>query len=405
MKKLSATAIVFLIAASMAASTFAKWELYGLKGKEITSLATGNYFGDTMLIAGTKSEGVFVQYTRTDTFSLLTRAGSDTVVPAIQSIHSLFIQQNPAIPVLWAGTDSGLYSYRFTSGMIPQWYKANGIPSEPVTAIAGINDTVFASTGAEIYKSEPGVAAWQPCSARTWLPAMQRLSSFNSLAMFSGINAGSAMSAAMSSWWGVLNSVSGGKSWADISTLPGQSEPRLASVFSLATYLPDWTKPQRLAAGTSTGIFWMDTSYWQACDPQLKTAPVKHLYMSYHSKSEIADIFASTDNGICILSALVKNGEWVLSYSGTAHAVLSLISIDPKEWFAATSDGVYRFTLDNAGIFPNSVLAQDGKPAQSSRAMVCTIDGRVIGPYFSALNLPHGVFLVIRGNEIQKTVK
>jgi hypothetical protein len=345
--------IIIVIAITLlAGNSFSKWELYGLKGKEITSLATGIFFGDTMLFAGTKSEGVFVQYKRADTFSLLTRAGTDTIVPALKSIHSLFMQTNPAVPVLCAGSDSGLYCYRFTSGLIPQWYKISGISSEPVMAISGRNDTLFAATRSEIYKNGTGMAAWEPCSARTFLPAMQRMSAFSSLCIFKGINAGSTMSAAMSSWWGVLYSQSWGKSWTDVSSMPAQSSPRMTSVFSLAVYAPDFSQPQQLAAGTSSGVFYATdfvTDIWHPCNPQLNIAPAKHLYVTYHTRSTIADIFASTDSGVCILSALVKSGEWVLSRAGKANAVISLTSMDTKEWFAATSDGVFRFTLGNVG--------------------------------------------------------
>jgi hypothetical protein len=392
----------------LSGNSFAKWELYDLQGKEITSLATGRYFGDTMILAGTKSEGVFVQYKRTGAFSLLTRAGADTVVPAIHSIHSLFMQASPGVPALYAGSDSGLFSYRFTSGLLPQWYKSNGIPSEPVLAITGRNDTLFAATRSEIYKSGTGLATWEPCSARTFLPVGQRLSTFSSLSIFAGINAGSTMSAAFSSWWGVLNSSSWGKSWTDISTFPGQLEPRITSVFSFATYAPDWTKPQRLVAGTGTGIFWVDnfdTGSWHAVDPQLKTAPARHLFVSYHSKSTIADMFASTDSGVCILSALVKNGEWVLSYQGKANAVISLTAMDPKEWFAATSDGVYRFTLDNAGVFPGNVSSQIKKYHAGGRSMVCSIDGRIIGAYDKSMGLPHGIYLVKQGPGLRIIVR
>jgi hypothetical protein len=303
----------------VAGNSFAKWEPYGLMGKEVTSLATGRYFGDTMILAGTKSEGVFVQYKRAEAFVRLVRAGVDTVVPAIHAIHALFMQTNPAIPVLFAGSDSGLYGYRFTSGLLPQWYKMNGIPSEPVMAIIGTGDTVFAATRSEIYKNGTGMAAWEPCSVRTFLPAMQRLASFSSLSIYRGVNAGSTMTAALSSWWGVLNSQAGSKSWEDISIFPGQLGPRIASVFSLSVYSPIWAMPQRLAAGTNTGIFWVDdfdTGSWHGVDPQLKIAPARHLFVSYHSKSTIADIFASTDSGVCILSDLIKNGEWVLSLQG-----------------------------------------------------------------------------------------
>jgi hypothetical protein len=392
----------------LSVNSFAKWEIYGLKGKEITSLATGNYFGDTMLLAGTESEGVYVQYKRTDAFRLLARAGVDTVVPAIHSIRSLFMQASPSIPALYAGSDSGLYSYRFTSGLLPQWYKANGIPTEPVMSITGRNDTLFAATRSEIYKSGTGLAAWQPCSTRNFLPAMQRMSAFSSLSIFKGINAGSTMSGAMSSWWGVLNSQTWGKSWEDISIFPGQLEPGITSVFSLVSYAPDFSKPQRLAAGTTTGVFWVDdfdTGSWHASNPQLKTAPARNLYVSYHSRSTIADIFASTDSGVCILSALVKNGEWVLSYQGKANAVISLTSMDPKEWFAATSDGIYKFTLDNAGVVPGAVLPQGKKDPATRRSMVCSIDGRIFGTYDKSMVLPHGVFLIQQEMGVQKIVR
>jgi hypothetical protein len=185
-------------------------------------------------------------------------------------------------------------------------------------------------------------------------------------------------------------------------------EPRITSVFSLVSYAPDFLQPQRLAAGTTTGVFWVDdfdTGSWHACNPQLKTAPARHLYVSYHTRSEIADVFASTDSGVCILSPLVKNGEWVLSYAGKANAVISLVAMDPKEWFAATSDGVYRFTLDNAGVFPGTLSAQTKKYRTGGRSMVCLFNGRIIGTYDKSMVLPHGVYLVKQGSGLLKIVR
>jgi hypothetical protein len=202
---------------------------------------------------------------------------------------------------------------------------------------------------------------------------------FTSLALWRGINAGSQVSAPKESWRGVLNSVDNGGTWKSISSVPGFSN---ASVISLTTYSPTYQNPIRLLAGTSGtgGLFWtddLDTGTWHGLEPLLKNAQARNLYITYHTRSLIADIFASTDSGVFILSDLVKPGEWVLSLKGNAAGVTSFGSIDTKEWFAAMTDGVYRFTLDGVATLP--------QVAHSTRALVgaqngilYSLDGRVL---------------------------
>jgi hypothetical protein len=372
--------LTFIFLFSLFSFSFAKWEQIGLKGTEVTALASGKFFIDTLLIAGTKSSGVFYRMGASAPFSLLTGMGPDSLGPALKAVHCLYMPGVTGIPFLFAGTDSGLFRYIFTSGLPPQWTRMTGVPAEPVFAVTAQGDTCYCATRSEVYRSFNMGNAWAACSTRQFLLPMQRLTTYTSLAVFMGINAGSQMTGSLMAWDGVLHSFDQGAAWKDVSYLPGQSTPRIADVFSLAAYAPVWNRPVRLAAGTQTGIFWaedFDTGSWHEMEQQNKIAPAKHLYVSYHSKSTIADIFASTDSGVCILSALVKDGEWVLSLKGKANGVASLFSMDPKEWFAAMGDGVYRFTLEEVKTAPAASHSIHTSNMTQAGA-VYSLDGRAV---------------------------
>jgi hypothetical protein len=381
-RKTPSPIVIVLLFFSLAQLTFAKWEQIGLGGNEITSITTGKYFGDTILVAAAKSNGAYLRVGSSGSFSLLTDLGVDTVEQALKTIRCLYMSARMSIPVLFAGTDSGLFRYVFTSGVPPHWTKAKDIPAEPVFAITAEADTCYCATRSEIYGSFNSGAVWTACSTHNFLPPMQRMSSFTSLSFFQGINAGSQLTPSLQSWDGVLHSSDKGKSWLDISNVPVFSSIRVSSVFSLASYSPMYSQPARLLAGTSGGLLWIDdidSGTWVYLGQQLQTAPVRNLYVTCHTRSLIADIFASTDSGVYILSDLVKPGEWVLSLRGKASGVTSFASIDPKEWFAAMEDGVYRFTIDNTPAHNEQLWYSSkdpGKVNTKGRFITYTIDGK-----------------------------
>lgn len=360
--------------------SFAKWEKIGLDGKIVTAIACGKPWTTPMVFAGTQSDGVFYRMDSLGAFNPLSGPGIDSLGPALKTVHCLYyVGGSMNIPILFAGTENGLFRYVFTSGLPPHWTRMADVPAIPVIAITAQGDTCFCATYSEVYRSFNLGNAWAACSTRKFLPPLQNMAWFTSLALWRGINVGSQVSAPKESWCGVLNSVDNGVSWKGISSVPGFSNP---SVISLTTYSPTYLNPIRLLAGTSGtgGLFWtddLDTGTWHELDPQLKNVQTRNLYVSYHTRSLIADIFAPTDSGVYILSDLVKPGEWVLSLGGTACGVTSFDSVDPKEWFAAMTDGVYRFTIDPASVFPGISNAVNAPPQVHSE-MFYTLDGKKI---------------------------
>ena len=357
--------------------SFAKWEQIGLKGTVVTSIACGKPWGTPTVFAGTRSDGTFFRMDSSDPFRLLSDLGVDTVEPVLKTVHCLFLAGGDMI--LFAGTESGLFRYVFTSGLPPHWTRMTDVPAIPVIAITAHGDTCFCATPGEVYRSFNLGNAWAACSTRKFLPPLQNMAWFTSLALWRGINVGSQVSAPKESWCGVLNSIDNGESWKGISSVPGFSNP---SVISLTTYSPMYLQPIRLLAGTSgTGkLFWtddLDTGTWHELDPQLKNVQTRNLYVTYHTRSLIADIFASTDSGVYVLSDLVKPGEWVLSLKGNACGVASFDSIDTKEWFAAMTDGVYRFTLDGVATLPH-VTHSTRTSVKAQNGILYSLDGRVL---------------------------
>ncbi|HMD68073.1 MAG TPA: hypothetical protein VKF42_04275, partial [Chitinivibrionales bacterium] len=285
--------ITIALAFGLIQSAFAKWEKIGLDNTEVTAITCGKPWLTPYIFAGTKTDGVFYGMDSSGLFRPLSSVGGDTLGPALKAVHCL--ENGGGGAVLFAGTDSGLFRYVFTSGLPPHWTRMTGVPSEPVFAVTAQGDTCFCATRNEVYKSFNLGNTWAACSTRNFLPPMQKMAWFTSLAIWRGINAGSQVSASLMSWSGILNSIDNGESWKGISSVPGFSN---ASVISMTTYRPTWLQPIRLLAGTSGtgGLFWtddLDTGTWHELNPQLKNAQTRNLYVTYHTRSLIADIFAS----------------------------------------------------------------------------------------------------------------
>jgi hypothetical protein len=87
----------------------------------------------------------------------------------------------------------------------------------------------------------------------------------------------------------------------------------------------------------------LDTGTWGPLESQLTIAPARHLYVTTYSESESAMLFASTDSGIFISTKKNQSGQWQQTLQKHAYGVTSFTPSDPKEWFAAVEDGVYRY--------------------------------------------------------------
>jgi hypothetical protein len=370
---------LFLICVS--GISFAKWEKIGLNGKEVTAIAATKLLGNC-LIAGTSNSGVFIRC-GTGAFAPLATPGSAQFPAGLLSRIYCLGAFNEVPTAIFAGSDSGLYQHINLFGAVPRWVKVKEIPSTQVYAItssSNASDTIiYSATKDDIYKSSDLGATWTACSTKKNLPPLQNMPWFTSLADFHGINAGSQVGASLHSWHGVLHSSDRGKSWLDISNLPGSLAPRVNSVVTLVCYRPSFLATTRLLASTSAvgGLFWtddLDTGTWHDLEPQNKTAAFTHIYVVYHTRSLFAELFASSDSGVSVVS---PKGEWVVSIKGHANGVTSLDLVDPTELFAAMEDGVYRYTPDPVSAIHPTVQAtpimQNINPSR-----IYTIDGKLL---------------------------
>jgi hypothetical protein len=330
-----------ILLASCAA--YSGWTRIGLEGIKVTSITAGKVWNDSMLAAGTDS-GVYSRLGN-GPFQPLTNQGSAVMPAGLTHVRALYMI--PDGSRLFAGSDSGLYVYRFTSGLPPTWTKIAGTGVR-TSAIAGLGDTMFTASGIGLYKSFDGGQQWSPCTlsfTRLKVPI------YTSLAFWGGINVGSdEWIGGSPPWIGVAHSPDFGHTWNDISQLPGQSE-LMKAVYCLSTYSEIWYAPRRLIAGTAGGILWvdnLDTGTWSPLDSQLTKAPARHLYVTTYSKSNIAMLFASTDSGIFILRRGSPSGQWQWTLQKRAYAVTSFGINDPAEWFAAVEDGVYRYDMNTS---------------------------------------------------------
>ena len=336
----------------------AEWTRIGLAGKEVTALAMRKIWSDTTILAGTH-EGVWRKsITDTGFTPLKNISPSDPEVFPL-NIHTLYFADN--VPRLWAADDSGLAVYTFTSGLPPAWKRTADIPAMPVTDITGAGDNLFCCTGPEVYRSFDGGTAWTACSTRAFLPMLGNITSFTSLALFYGINAGSKSLGAMNSWQGVMSSADYGKTWSDISNLAGQGKP-LGQVFEMLAYAPLFSEPQRLLAATETGLqFFLgdkDTGVWHNFEPDLEKVIPNALSVGYFTRSFLADLWAASDSGAYRLHRS-NPLSWVRLSSQKTFCIIPNRQNDPDRWYAATDDGVWEYFETVPIIARNKIMRSD----------------------------------------------
>jgi hypothetical protein len=337
----------------------AEWTRQGLAGKEVTALVRVKPWTDTMLLAGTH-EGVWRKSSSDTGFTPLWDVSPSEPGASPHNIHSLCYVGN--FPRLWAGDDSGLAVYTFTSGLPPVWRRIESIPVASVTDIKGSGDTLFCSTAFEVYRSFDAGVTWSACSTRTFLPLLGNMTSFTSLELFNGIVAGSKFLGAMNSWQGVMESLDYGTKWTDISNFPGQEKP-LGQVFDLLAYAPRFSDRERLLAATDAGLRYFfkndeDTGSWRAFEPDLERVIPNALSVSYFSWSLVADIWAATDSGAYMLSYRTT-GSWVRLSSQKTLCLIPNRLNDPDRCYAGTDDGVWEYAATVPVIAPKKFRPAD----------------------------------------------
>ena len=107
----------------------AEWIQIGLAGKEVTTLAVRKIWSDTTIFAGTH-DGVWQKNPGDTGFRQLRNVSPSDPDVFPLNIHTLCFAENK--PQLWAGDDSGLAVYIFTSGLPSVWKRVDLIPSDPV---------------------------------------------------------------------------------------------------------------------------------------------------------------------------------------------------------------------------------------------------------------------------------
>jgi hypothetical protein len=371
---MSTTRITSLLALLLTTACPAAFVPIGLQGDTVSAIAAGRGFGANLVIAGTPDHGVFARYD-SSTFMNIGDPAQAGVTAGLRGVRCLLYREDSL--QLFAGTDSGLYDYHFTSGVPPAWRKVADIPSTAVTAIACQGDTLACATFREVYR-RAGASAWAACSVTTDLPPMERLPTLTSVAFwYQTLNTGSMGNASQFTWEGVLQTNDGGKSWMDISTLAGQGY-RLAPVYTLLSYSESWSAPLRLAAGTADGIHFMvdvDTGVWRPLETQLRGAGiVRRLDLTTRTRSTLAELFACADSGAYMLSSRSGQPSWQRITPLRSYGVCAWRQVDPTEWYVATADGVYRFDLSTA--VSTSVVRPGRASTRGSTGLRYLIDGR-----------------------------
>lgn len=341
-----------------------EWERVALEGIEVTAIdiKTSNNF--TEIIVGTNGEGIYKYDDQNSTITPFYTSYLDSFELFMRNINSVYIGLN-----CFTGTDSGLYYYFISDCLTCDydydssgWERIYDIPAEPVTAITGRDDTIFAATRGEIYRSSNGGYQWEALNADSALPEMQRIPYFTSLTLNEygkmSIYAGSMSIISISPWSGVLISLNMGETWA---VHNGGLIPPAISVYSLCFYKEIFSDTiGYYACGTDKGVFTyrpMALSWTRLKPGILDSHKVNDLFVTTYSNSDIPELFACTDSGAYLLSGFpdtpFDQAKWLfLKFNRKTFCASALPHTGNyvKYWFVGTDDGLYKYHREEVSI-------------------------------------------------------
>ncbi len=346
--------ILILICTILCSNLQADWKQIGLEGIEVTAIDVGY-----QVSIGTNGQGVYWYNDTNDLLFPLQSVLLDSFELYIRTVHSIYSYRGDYI--IFAGSDSGLISY-VPSSSVPQWTRNTDIPSEPVTAITGHGDTLFAATQGEVYRSEDAGQTWKELNADSVLPSGQDVPDFTSLAV-NTINpaqvfAGSKFFGPWSSWIGVLQSSDMGETWQihNEGLVPPAMEVLSLCFFNNGIGI----NTDIYACGTDKGVYYYTPllSGWQELKPGLlDTKKIYDLHVTTYSNSDIPELFACSDIGAYLLSGYpqtsFENAEWKwLDFTKKTFCASSRPQTGNyvKFWYVGTEDGLYKYFRDEAGI-------------------------------------------------------
>ncbi|MCP4711383.1 MAG: T9SS type A sorting domain-containing protein, partial [Planctomycetes bacterium] len=278
--------------------------------------------------------------------------------------------------ILFAGSDSGLYTY---DPLIDssKWTKIEEIPQNVVTSLLGdFQGEMFATTGREVYRSSYGGEQWKALNADSALPAMQFYPHFtciatNTVLSKTHVYCGSYLTGIEESFSGVIQSNNLGDTWRVHNE--GIVSPTL-SVFSLCFFRNKSDDPLGLfAAGTDRGIFTHTESEtsWSRLKPGIiDSQKINDMCVTKYSTSGTPEIFACTDSGAYLLTAYpdsnFSNAKWAfMNYTGKtlcAHSHLFMSMDLTNYWYVGTEDGLYKCHRDETPIEKNTTVVKSKKP-------------------------------------------
>jgi hypothetical protein len=332
-------------------------------------------------------------------------------------------------PLIYAGTDKGLYAFMAFSGRPNAWVKIIEFPQAPVWDLLLVNRILYAGTNMNIYRSrnpQQSISGWDTLDVTLPLrafPSFRCLASDPDNSDF--IYAGSPFWGPLDSWSGVVRSLDQGNSWEIWSQGWNYSAPNITALgYYMDLYL----------AGTDNDIYARDTSAegWKKWGflGGLENREIRDLHTTYNSK-----LYAATDSGVYHHYAHLSSNPFRLIDNGMPQiAVNALESNDgpvKDSLFAGTADGLYLYTdHDSLGIekavpandlnfnvFPNPFYTKAtiffNNPQHNASVRIISVDGKEVAAYenvrknqlaWDASDLPNGFYVVKvkAGNKVFK---
>ncbi len=391
--------------AGIVGNAFSGWKRIGFAGTEVTAITAGidKLAHDSLVIlVAAGDSGIYSISGLNDSIRRFPRFALNASDKPAGIVRSLYVDDDGV--AAFAGTDSGLYGESMNFSSLPAWKKISAFHGEPVVGITRKDTAYCAATIKELYTSKSPFGTWKPCSVSKYLPPTANGAHFTSLTWwrYGGFAAGSALSGESNDFGGVMLSGDKGSTWNNVTCVVNQCVHN--DVYSLSG---DYNG--RLYAGTSRGIFWaieFDTGQWYEVSPQLTTVAIRHQWITYDSVSRQREIFASTDSGVYLLSSRSNPQAWTLSLKIKAFGVWSSTTNTPQAWFAATSDGVWKYEQQTTALRSSNVHSELSFHCGMSEAY--SIDGRLL-PSQTRLNRISGVYILrqqrVKGSPAELTIR
>jgi hypothetical protein len=370
------------------------WKLVTNPDVWITATAIGAVWSDTQVVAlADYHAGVLVKYSASP-WQLLTNGIGNVNPMQKRMVNDLRFTANA---LLWAATDSGLYAYRFTSGVPPTWSRVEGVGTDTVLSIRASLGSAFVLTHHDILRSDDTGRSW-----RSMRPI--NAAELTALAVKDSVCVAGAKAQQLRSPQTVWLSRDLGAKWQDISVNP--NDANIPSAEAIVLVREKGEKSLRIILVSGNTIFFCiaDSSIQWG---NLAGTPLPSVQIRDMTTISMGQwIVVGSDSGTYLYNTTVDFARWERV---VPHSTFRLATDTPDTTSlicSATYDGLWEWQAEAAGVQGTPMTRHDaglsGLRSDAQQIQAFDLQGRSLVK--NQTRASQKLYITRTGKRIQSTI-